>query len=495
MNVSLTDRSLRAVKWNYLGVLARIVSQLIVQITLARLLGPNTFGLFATAVLAIGVGNVIVEMGLGSALVQKRALSETDIRFAFTWVLISGISIAFAVFLLAEHIAEFFNDHRIAAVLRGLTPVLIVQALTVVPSSLLKRELAFKTIQGVQIVSYIGGFLVIGVGAALLGGGAWSLVAAWIGQTGIAAAILLFIKRHPAKLLLLEKGALKGFGLRVLITNIANWTIENVDNLLVSRFLGPAALGLYSVSYNLVRNPTNHLVVTLQNVLFPASARAQDNQDGLRRAYLTVLAGVALIAFPLFAGAAAISGTMVAALFGERWVEAGPVLLPLALSMILHSAMTGSVVLWATNQVEKEMRVQVRVMLILVPVLVAAAQISLIVVAWAVFVLYSLRAAWLVAVILKTLRLTWQHFFSAVKGGFFLAILSVAILQATDRALASLGLESVARLAYDVTIAAIALALCGLVFHRYLIYDDLRPILCSVIGEPLAKRLSRINRC
>lgn len=470
---SVTDRSLSAVKWNYVGVVARIVSQLVVQIALARLLGPETFGLFGFAFIMVGIGNILVEMGLGSALVQKKHLTDEDIRFTFTWVVIAALGMTALVFLLSETISSFFDDPRAVEVLRGLSLVFIFQAFGVVPMSLLKRELAFKAIQGVQIVSYLIGFLIVGVSAALYGAGVWSLVAAWIVQTLSAALILNVIKRHGMKpLFYLSDKQLQHFGVRVLFTNITNWVIENVDNLLVGKFFGATALGLYSVSYNLVRAPTNHLVVTLQTVLFPASARSQDNQANLRRAYLTAVAGAALIAVPVFAGVAVVSDTVVEALFGTKWTSAAPVLLPLSLAMILHALMAvAGPVLWGKGAAGTELKVQFWVALTLVMALLLAAMDSMVVMAWTVCAIYAMRLVGMTIVLMLSIHLSLWPLLRALRGGLFAGAVVVATLVSFDVAFRSIAAES--RLALEVGAAGLVLILFVMALPRWALSAEL----------------------
>lgn len=457
--ISVTDRSLAAIKWNYLGVVARIASQLVAQIALARLLGPEAFGLFAMAFIVVGAGNILVELGLGSALVQKKQVTDEDVRFVLTWVVVAGLVMATLVYQLSETIAAYFHDPRVAEVTRSLTPIFILQALAVVPLSLLKRELAFKAVQGAQIVSYLIGFLLVGIGAALLGAGVWSLVVASIAQTLSSAIIFNVIRRHPMKpLFYMRDQALRGFGARVLLTNIANWAIENVDNLLIGKIFGVTALGLYSASYNLVRTPANHLVVTLQTVLFPASARAQDNLGGLRRAYLTVMAGVALIAVPMFGGAAAVSGTVVEALFGNKWIGAAPVLLPLALAMILHALMAvAGPVLWGKGAAGSELKVQFWVALAFVAALLVAARYSMVVVAWAVCVVYAMRLVGMTNAIMRHIHLPLLMVLRALRGGVLVGAVIVALLLLTDAVLSDHGAGF--RLVLELAIAGLALLL------------------------------------
>ena len=121
-----------------------------------------------------------------------------------------------------------------------------------------------------------------------------------------------------------------------------NWGIENLDNVVVGRVYGMHALGLYSVSYNLVRTPTDHLITTAQGVVFASAARAQKNLLGLRKTYLAAVSAVLLVSCPIFLGMASVAHTMVEGIYAAKWAGAERLLLPLALSMPVHALMVGS---------------------------------------------------------------------------------------------------------------------------------------------------------
>ena len=479
MTPSLTELSLRALKWSYLGVATRIVAQLSVQIILARLLGPEIFGIFAIASLVVGLGIVSIGLGLGSALVQQHEITHDDIRFTFTWSVISGAGMAILTLLFANDIARFFHDPRIADVLRGLVPMFILLSLSIVPQALLKRELSFKVIQGVEITSYLIGFLIVGVGCALLGAGIWSLVAAWITQTALTTLILFVIRRHAMKPLLWEKGTgLRKFGSRVLYTNIINLVIENLDNLLVGRLLGPTTLGLYSLAYTFVRTPTNHLVVTLQNVLFSASARAQDNHGGLRRAYLTVVAAISLVAIPVFAGVAAVPYTVIEAFFGDKWLAAAPVLLPLSLAMILHASMAvAGPVLSGKGAVSAELKVQFWVALALVVALLIAARYSVVAVAWSVCGVYALRFIGMAIAVAHHIQLSTLALLRSLRGGVIVGVPVVSSLLLADMSMRDF--PPVTRLLIEILLAAAIYFLTVRLFQRQVIVSELRTVLLS----------------
>lgn len=417
--MSLTEKSIAAAKWNYLGVLARIVVQFGVQIALARLLGPDALGLFALVLLLIGLGGIVVELGLGAALVQRREVSDNAMCVVATRSVFVALVLCAGVLVFAPQIATALGDGRLITLLRAITPVFILQALAVAPTAVLRRELAFKAIQAVQLSSYIVGFLVVGVGMALFGAGVWSLVAAWLVTSALAAIGVYALRRHSLRPRFFghDEGTDR-FANRVFVTNLANWTIDNVDNLIVGRLFGAVALGLYSVSYTLVRTPTNHLVTTLQSVLFAASARAQDNPDNVRRAYLVVTAAVALAVVPTFVGVAIVSDTLVSVLFGARWTDASPILIPLSLAMIFHAIMAVSgPVLLGVGVPSEELKVQALTAVLLVSALLFAASFSVAAMSWAVFAVYIVRWLAMTAAVRRRIDIGVGAILRSLRGG------------------------------------------------------------------------------
>lgn len=486
--MNLMERSVIALKWSYLGVLARIVLQFISQLALARILGPEVIGVFSMAILVVGIGGILVEMGLGAALVQRRDLTESEASRVFNLVVTVGLIAAAGSFLLAPHLGEFYGTTGLTDVLRGLAPVFLFQALSVVPIALLKRDLAFKAIQVIQTVSYAIGYMLVGIGAALAGAGVWSLVFAAAVQTGIASLLLLIVRPHPIRIAYTKtNNRLSVFGSWAMLTNLINWAIENIDNILIGKFLGASALGLYAVPYNLTRAPANHLVTTVQTVLFPASAIVQDSRVHLQRAYLLVVSAVAIIAFPVFAGIAACSGTLVEALLGPGWSDAASLLPPLALAMVFHTVMTGSVLLWATDQVRKELRVQVFALLVTAILVGIGTQFSIVTAAWAVSAAYFIRSASLVSVVVKTLGLSWRSFVQAISGAVVLATLIGVVCFATDWILIAGATGPVTRL---VTIASVALSasmVLLVLLRRWFVFSPLY----QHVGAPLIFALQR----
>jgi len=482
---TLSERVLAAAKWNYLGVAARVLAQFIAQIVLARLLGPVPYGMFGVCLVSVGVVSIVSEMGLGPALVQKKALAEADIRVAFTRIVAASAGLALLLALVAPLLAQFFGDPALTWPLRGIALSVVIQSFSVVPLSLLKRRLEFRTVQIAQVASYVTGFVLVGIGLALAGAGVWSLIGALGAQYLMEAVLHYRAAPHTLRPLLVAEGrALQSFAGRVLLTNLSNWVSENLDNLLVGRLLGVQALGFYSVSYNLMRTPANHMVVTLQQVLFSASARVQDDAAALGRAYLLALNLVLLVSLPTFIAAGVLSETVVVALYGQKWLAAIPLLLPLALAMPVHAAMAiAGPILWGCGMVGKELKVQFWIALLLIGAIFVSARFSLEVLAWSVFGVYLVRAVWITSVLLRVLDVPAHAALAPLRGTLPFSLAVAATLFAADHGLQMLGILAQLRLAFALTLGA-ALALGGgLLCIRFLVGPDLARVLLRYTNQ------------
>lgn len=480
---SLVNRSVRALKWSYLGVAARVILQIASQIVLARLLGPAAFGIVTAAVLVVLIAGIVVELGLGAALVQAPKIDSQDVRSAFTRVMLAAIGMSAIIFLSADLVAAIFDNPQVAGVLRWMTLAMICQALGVVSLALLRRKLDFKTIQIAQVSSYFVGFFLIGVTCAWLGAGEWSLVAAWVSQTFLASAIQYSRARHELWPRLRSGPApLAGFGLRTVVASFANWSVENIDNVMVGRAFGTTTLGAYSISYNLVRTPVNHVVFSLQQVILPFTAQAQDDSETMRKAYLTLLWVVAIVTMPTFLGLGVLAPTAIEALYGSAWSEAIPLLVPLAFAMPLQAIQAvGGPVLWGSGQVGREIRVTVSVVVLLILVLLITSNISAVAMAWSVWTVYLVRSIWITAKVSTLIGLRLGQSLSMLRGGALVGCSTAAILYVANAGMAYVGLPPVYRLATAVLLGVVLLPSLTLLFMRIILPPELAGVIRGML--------------
>ena len=437
----LKGRALRGLRWNYLGTVGRIVATFASQIALARLLGPEQLGLFGYAVLAVSFAIQIVGMGLQSALVQVVDLSDDIVAIAYGRLLLVGAVASLAVYIFAEAITvHVFSAPQATIVLQAMAPTLLVAAGTNFATAILSREVEFKVVQLAALGSYVLGYLVVGIAAAWFGLGVWSLVLAWHVQTVTAyLAMNFYMPRsltpgNPFRSLSISK-----FGFVVMFGNLVNWAVDSAPNVAIGRSLGPAVLGQFTIANNLVKVPADHLVRSLQTVLFTLTSRSQTNDAGVRRAYLTVLAGVGVIAFPTFAFVGVMSEPIVLLLLGPKWIITAQVVAPLAVAMMAYAgeSLCGPV-LGGRGVPQVELRVKAVTLVLSLAVLAVTISWSLAAVAWGVALLYLFRWVWMTAAVMRELSLSVRAVAQAMFGSLVLAAASAGVATCVGIALKAL---------------------------------------------------------
>lgn len=452
----LAEETLAAFKWNYAGTLFRTVSQLAVGIVLARLLGPEPFGLVAVAWLVLGLGNLIADFGFGAALVQRREISESDIRFVFTVQLLIGLCLTVLVAGSAGLVARVFNEPDVVPVVRALSLVFALQACGQTAASLLRRGLDFRGLQIAQVTSYLLGFLALGIPLAYAGLGVWSLVIGQLAQSLLFAAFLYLRVRHPVRPLFAGKLAFFDFGSKVMGINLLNWSIINIDTFFVGRYFGTIDLGLYNRAYTLMSTSMTSITSVLQAVLFSSYSKIQDQSEALRRGYLASSGMVALIVVPPFAAVAVVPQTVIEGLYGTRWLEAVPLLVPLALATAFRAVMApAGPLLMGMGMVGRELYVQTFGAVLMVVVMYFTSGISLVVLAWGVFAVYVARCMALVSVALRAVGIGWPEMLVAARGGAVLLCGIVPTLLAVDSLLASRGVPALLLLLTEVSAGAL----------------------------------------
>ncbi len=479
----LVSRTIGAIKWGYFGISLRIVLQMASQIALTRLLGPEAFGVVAAAVLVVLIAGIFAEMGLSIAIVQAERFESQDIRCAFSRAIMSTLVVIAVILASADLIAVVFENPRVAPVLRWMTLALVFQVLGAVSLGLLKRRFDMKSVQIAHLTSYLIGYFLVGITCAWFGAGEWSLVAAWVSQTFVASVIQFARAPHDVRPTLRSGNApLTGFGLRVTVANLANWSIENIDSAMVGRAFGTTTLGAYSIAYNLVRTPVNHIVFSLQQVLQPFIARSRDDSQMMRKAYLSLVWMVALVTMPMFFGLGVLAPTVIEALYGVAWLEAAPILVPLAFAMPMQALQAvGGPVLWGSGNIVREIRVSFAMVAIMVVILGFASGFTAVVMAWGVFVAYLIRSLWVTACAARIVGSSVQEVLSMLVGGLIVGSLVAAVLYAANVWLVRIGVPPIARLATAIIVGALLLPTVIVVLARAVIPSELSDILRNLV--------------
>lgn len=323
----LAAASVRGSGWLLLSVAATFVLQLASAAVLGRLLAPRDFGLVATAGLLLRIVYYFSQFGLGSAVVQKPELTTADLRTGYALAVALGAVATAGSFLLAPVAAALLNQRDAVPVTQALSVSFLLVGLGTTPSALLRRQHRFRAVAVVETLSYVVGYLLVGVGTlVLLDWGVWSLVAAALTQALFQAAAASLLARPPVGLRWHWATArpLVRFGGQVSVVGFLEFWSLQVDTVGVAHARPAESLGQYNRASVLV-SPVIQASLVATRVLLSSFARL-DGGRRLARAYQDAsvpLATGCLVAAAILAGG---HDAFVLGLLGPQWTEAAGVL-------------------------------------------------------------------------------------------------------------------------------------------------------------------------
>lgn len=328
---TLVDRAINGLFWMLSGTGVQITLKFIVLIILARLLSPYEFGVVGAAMVIISFMMIFGQVGVGPALVQRPVLTRLHVRTGFTLSVCLAVALGCLVVLVSPLVAAFFRMPELESVMRVLALVIPITGLSIVAEALLQREMLFKKLARVEMLSVLFGYGVVGVVLAVAGLGVWALVGAYIAHA--AAKTILLVSLTPRTLgfpiiRFVEARDLLCFGAGFSLGKVANLIASHADSVVVGRFLGAEALGSYGRGQQIVMTPATLFGTVVDKVLFPALATVQDHRERLSSAFLRALSISAALTLPLSAILVVLAPELVAVLLGAQWMA---VVVPLQL--------------------------------------------------------------------------------------------------------------------------------------------------------------------
>ena len=328
---SLRDSVASGVRWGALNQAVQQATRLAVQVVLTRLLAPESFGLIALAFVVVNFGSLLTGLGFSQALIQRRELRRNLIDAVFVGSGLLGAALAGLVAVTAQPLAVLLGDEALTPVLRLLSLVFLFQGIEGVPNTMLRRRLLFRLfVLSSTIAAVVGG--AVGITLGFAGAGVWALVGFALTESVVATALAwAFAVRagvwHPRVTWDLRplRGVL-GYSGAVTGNRLLIYGSRNVDNLIVGRVLGTAALGFYGLAYRVMLFPIQRVTDVIGSVTLPTFAAMQDNPTRTAAAYLRSVRYLAAVIVPLTAGVAVSAHHVVPVLFGPQWE---PAVLPL----------------------------------------------------------------------------------------------------------------------------------------------------------------------
>ena len=302
--------------------LIRIGSMMI----MARLLNPKDFGLVGMVTAVTGFVGLFRDFGLSAAAVQRTTVTEEQASTLFWINLLVGTMLALVVLAMSPFVVRFYHEPRLFGVTAALSTVFLFSGAGAQSSAILERQLRYTTLSVIEIVSLLAGILA-GIAMALRGYGYWALVVAttvsplaYTVCVWIAAAWVPGMPRRQVGM-----RSMMRFGGTLTANSVVWYTALNFEKVLLGRFWGAEAIGIYGRAYQLINIPNDNLNSAVRGVAFATLSRLQDEPSRFRSYFLKGYALILSLTVPITVACGLFASDLIPVFLGPKWTSAVPI--------------------------------------------------------------------------------------------------------------------------------------------------------------------------
>ena len=315
----------KGVVWASVQRFGTMIISFVTNIVLARLLTPDDFGTIGMLLLFLAVANTFVDSGFGSALIQKKDANETDFSTVFYINLGLSLVVYAILFLGAPWVARFYDVDILRPLLRAQGLVLILHAFIIIQTAILRKKMDFRKLSICNLIGNIVGSI-IGIGAALMDYGVWSLVIRTL-TVGLTTSLLLWFIGSWKPLLVFSKQSSKelfGFGGFMLLSSIVYSFTNNIQTLIMGKLFTPGVLGNYTQAHQLRNVATDSISSVIAQVLYPDFANNQNNDEELLARLLFSVRIISYIVIAIMFICILVASPLIQVLYGQKWLDCIP---------------------------------------------------------------------------------------------------------------------------------------------------------------------------
>ena len=319
-NKSLGSKARSGLGWNLFGNFLKQFFTVVVSILIARILGPEDYGVVAIALIFVSFSQIFVDVGFTEGIIQKQGISDVALSSVFYFNLVVSSVLAVLIYFLAPAIGHYFENERVIEVIEYLVLILPIAALGKVHSAILTKEIRFKSLSIRDIFSaLIGG--AIGIFAAYSGFGVYSLVWQQIGAT-LSATILLWIgsKWLPKfEFSWQELKELLSFSTFVFFDTLLQQVFNKLDTIFVGKAFSPTILGLYARADSLRGLINDFSTNSLSKIIYPIFSLLQSDLEKFKSVFVKSVGAIIVLSCFLCGLLFFSAEFIIITLLGEKW--------------------------------------------------------------------------------------------------------------------------------------------------------------------------------
>ena len=340
MSDNLKQKAISGARWGFIENLSSLAVTFVVALILQRwFLSPQEFGLIGHLAIFIAISISFIDNGFSAALIKKLEPSREDLSTTFLTNFFISL-ICFGILqLAAPFIASYFNEPQLEKLLRVLSFVLIINAVSIIQRVLLIKAVDFRSLTICSVTaSVVSG--IVGIWMAFKGWGVWSLVGQQLSRQGTNTIMLWIVGTWKPTFRFSGKSfrELFSYGSNVLVTGLLDTIFKNIYFPVIGKGFGTATLGQYTNSEKYSNVTSTNLSQVVQRVSFPVLSKVQEDDERLKRVFRTILKVVMAVSVLISFCLSALSYQFIVGLVGEKWAQAAHILSIICLAGAFYPA-------------------------------------------------------------------------------------------------------------------------------------------------------------
>lgn len=318
-----------------------LVANFVLTIVLARLLSPQDIGIFSMSAVLMAIAHVFRDFGVTAFIRREKELTPENLRNALGVLLVTSWSVAAVMYLSAPHWADFFHELRVMNVVQALALGFVFIPFGAIPMAMLSREMAVEKsarITAVSTVVYFGA----SVALALEGFGPMTMAWANLVNIIVTGAMARWAVGRPLPWVpsFRQSKGIVHFGLGNLLTALLKAADNALPDIMLGRWMTPAAVGLFSRANSTVNMVSTALLPTVNYFALPYMAKLHHANGPVAAEYLRASSLINALILPALAAIAVLAHDIVSFLYGSAWLGAVPAIPWLCLAYAVSSLFT-----------------------------------------------------------------------------------------------------------------------------------------------------------
>lgn len=315
----------------------------IVSLVLARLLTPNDYGIVALMSVFISILGVFIDSGFSAALIQKKDADDLDFSSIFYFNLVSCSLLYLILFFAAPLISAFYGRPEMTAMVRVLGITFLISGVKSVQTAYVSKNMMFKRFFFSTLGGTIGAAFV-GIGMAMMGFGAWAIIAQSLFNNAVDTLILwLTVRWRPKKQFSFARlKQLFSFGWKLLASGLLDTVYNNLRTLIIGKVYTSEDLAFYNKGQHLPDLIITNVNSSIDSVLLPTLSAAQDDPEAVKSMTRRSMQTSTYVMAPFMMGMAACAVPLIRLLYTEKWLPCVPYLVIFCITSMFYPVHTAN---------------------------------------------------------------------------------------------------------------------------------------------------------